>query len=205
MSKNNGLVDVVIPARNEELTIGPIVRAFAFCPGIRNVYVMADACTDDTPINAALNGADTVCQFEWNSKGQAVQHAIEKHVKTERVFLCDGDLTGLTQAHIRMLLECESVGMAVGVPVIPENYPTNRLWAWPWVSGERVIPTRLVRPMRLEGYLMETQINSAARHASLPLKFEWLKGCKADYNMSATRLADMERDLALGRRLGILP
>lgn len=198
-------VDVVIPARNEAETIGGVVSAFALSPHIRSIYVMADACTDDTDLEAVMSGANTVCSYPWNNKGNAVNHAINKHVKTERVFLCDADLTGLTPEHVSALVECESVGMAVGVPVIPENYPTNRLWAWPWVSGERVIPTRLIRPMRLEGYLMETQINSAARHASLPLKFEWLRGCKADYNMSATRLADMERDLALGRRLGILP
>lgn len=205
MSKLDTRVDVVIPARNEQTTIGRVVSAFRNSPCVKNIYVMADACIDDTVIEAALSGAEVVCSYEWNNKGQAVQHAVEKHVKTSRVFLCDGDLSGLTPEHVSMLASCESVGMAVGVPMIPDNYPTHRLWAWPWVSGERVIPTALVRPMRLEGYLMETQINSAARHASLPLKFEWLKGCKADYNMSATRLADMERDLALGRRLGILP
>lgn len=200
----NELVDVVIPARNEQLSIGRVVRAFRHSPLVNRIYVLADACDDDTAIEAALSGADTICSFRWNSKGKAVTHAIRHHVTTRRVFLCDGDLWGFTTKHVTELIECETVGMAVGVPDIPANLPDHRLWAWPWVSGERVIPTQLARPMRLEGYLMETQLNRAARHAHLPLKFQFMRGCKSVYNMTDQRLADMERDLRLGRQLGIL-
>jgi glycosyltransferase involved in cell wall biosynthesis len=197
-------VDVIIPARNEEATIGHVVEAFYRHPSINRIRVVADACTDETAMRASLHGADTVDVGVWNSKGEAVSHVLN-FVETERVMFCDGDLRNLTPAHIEALVNCESVGMAIGVPDIPSNMPTRRLWAWPWVSGERVVPTRLVRPLHLVGYLMETQINSAAHHARLPLRFQKLQGCISPFTMSTQRLADMDRDLALGKKLGILP
>jgi hypothetical protein len=143
-------------------------------------------------------------------KGQCVEIGLSM-VKTPYVIFCDADITGLREEHVGLLLSealideaAEHPTMTVGVPELPANLPTERLWAWPWVSGERCVPTRLVRPLTLHGYLMETQINAAAKHAGMALRFEWLRGVVSPYEMTDKRLEEMKRDAIWGREHGVV-
>jgi glycosyltransferase involved in cell wall biosynthesis len=194
--------DVIIPARNEETTIGAIVELFAYHPLINQVIVVCDSCTDDTQLTAIFHGAEKVLSGGFGGKGQAVSYALQ-WVTTERVIFCDADITGLRKVHVTQLATYYE-GMVIGVPDFPRNLALHRQWSWPWVSGQRAIPTALVKPLELHGYLMETQINAAARDASLPLSFESLKGVIAPYEMTEQRLDDMTRDAIWGKEHGIL-
>jgi glycosyltransferase involved in cell wall biosynthesis len=199
-------VDVVIPARNEENTIGDIVRQFVEHPGIREVIVGIDAdTTDNTAMAAAMAGAG-IRVYGARGKGQCVTGALMR-VETPYVVFCDADVTGLTYDHISLLIAGAILGertVTIGVPDIPSNYPDKRVWAWRWVSGQRCVPTSLVRILDLHGYLMETQINRASQHAEIPIRFEWLRGLKSKFQMSEVRIAEMERDAEWARQKGIL-
>lgn len=199
-------IDVVIPARNTRWTIGPIVEAFKSHPAIGRVIVVVDWDTVDLTAKYARHADIMLHDSSLVGKGQCVSAGVEC-VTTPWVIFCDSDIKGLTQDHISLLIGdavLDRERMTIGVPDVPKNYPTNRLWAWSWVSGERCIPTRLVRPMQLHGYLMETQINRAAKYAGMALNFEWLTGLKSEYKMTEQRLKEMERDAAWGRAHGLL-
>jgi polyisoprenyl-phosphate glycosyltransferase len=200
-------VDVVIPARNEEKTIGNICNILSSHLLVKTVIVVCDSCKDDTDLEAWKHGADIVLSREYNSKGQTVMTGLS-HVVTDRVMLMDADLTGLHHMHVTDLIGGKNVlaltGMRIGVPDLDPGLPYTRDWAWPWVSGQRVVPTSLVKSLSLHGYLMETQINAAASRAKLPVSFAWLTGLKSSYNMTERRLEEMNRDLQYGKQNGIL-
>jgi glycosyltransferase involved in cell wall biosynthesis len=205
-------IDVVIPARNEQDTIGVVVSVFKAHPAIGKVIVVVDRDTaDDTAILAVNAVADNrhgwVLTPEARGKGQCVREGL-KQVVSKYVVFCDADVRGLTYDHVSLLIGnavLDEPYVTIGVPDIPSNYPTERLWAWPWVSGQRCVPTALVRPLYLHGYLMETQINAAAKHTGLPLNFEWLKGLQSSYYMSERRIREMMEDAEWGHKHGILP
>ena len=207
---NYDTIDVVIPARNEDKTIGNILSVIKLHPAIGTVIVVIDKDTGDntaTVAREALDSTDLVLTENTPSgKGQCVRHGL-RHVSSEYVMFCDSDITGLTVDHVSALIYSATIGdytMTIGAPEIPRNYPTEKIWAWKWVSGERCVPTSLVRPLHLHGYLMETQLNTAAKHADMPVTFTWLKGLKSSYYMSARRIQEMERDAQFGRTHGIL-
>jgi glycosyltransferase involved in cell wall biosynthesis len=212
ISSKDQSIDVVIPARNEAQTIGPIVAEFVNHPAINYVIVTADADTTDDTENVAFAAMDNDIEKGWvianqtRGKGQGVAAAL-RMVQTEYVIFCDADITGLTYDHISLLI-CDAVigkkSITIGVPDIPNNYPAERIWAWKWVSGQRCVPTALVRPLQLHGYLMETQINRAAKWARLPITFEWLRGITSKYQMTELRIQEMERDREWARQMGIL-
>jgi len=196
---NDG-IDVVIPARNEAKTISPIVNAFVDHPAINHVIVVVDKdTTDDTTVmaNLTLNMVNGwVLNRMSRGKGQGATLGLND-VTTDYVIFCDADIRGLTHDHISLLIADAVLGedsMTIGIPDLPPNYPSNREWAWPWVSGERCLPTRIVRPLKLHGYLMETQINRAASHAKIPVRMEHLPGLKSDFQMNAKRILEMQRD-----------
>jgi glycosyltransferase involved in cell wall biosynthesis len=202
-------IDVVIPARNEQDTIGPIVDTFISHPAIDKVIVVVDADTvDDTAVMAGSKRFPNgwVINNVARGKGQCVMAGL-MDVRTDYVVFCDADVTGLTYDHVSLLVADAIIGgdaLTIGVPDVPNNYPTERIWAWPWVSGQRCVPTKLVRPLELHGYLMEVQINAAARWAGLPVCMEWLRGLKSKYQITDVRIREMERDHKWGREKGIV-
>jgi glycosyltransferase involved in cell wall biosynthesis len=202
-------IDVVIPARNAHDTIAEVVRPFTEHPAIGRIIVVCNPPSVRTALalkQLQHTRSIYVLQEHSEGKGQAVTRGLE-YVITPHVIFCDADLTGFTTHHISSLIIAAVVGddtMIVGVPDIPENLPGHRLWSFPWVSGERCVPTRLVRPLKLHGYLMETQINLANSHAVHGVEFAPLYGCKSPFRMTSDRLDAMQRDLEWGKLRGIL-
>jgi hypothetical protein len=200
-------IDVVLPARQCSLTLEDIVSVFCKHPAIGRVIVVSNP--PDLMHEAILRAYPNVVHIQCmaDGKGQAVMRGLER-VITPHVVLCDADIINLTLDHISILISdavMEEDSMLVGVCDPPDNLSERRLWSWPWVSGQRCVPTRLLKPLRLHGYLMETQINYAASHANLPLRFEWLTGSLSPYRMTEERIAAMYKDAAWGKAHGILP
>jgi glycosyltransferase involved in cell wall biosynthesis len=205
----NEKIDVVIPARNAHETIAGVVEPFTRHPVINRIIVVVNPPSVRTALALkALQHTRNIyaIQEHIDGKGQAVKRGLE-YVITPHVIFCDADLTGFNDDHISAMMIDAVLGndsMVVGVPDIPENLPEKRLWSFPWVSGQRCVPTRLVRPLHLHGYLMETQINSANSHAQFPVHFVPLYGCKSPFRMTEERIAAMQTDLEWGKAKGIL-
>jgi glycosyltransferase involved in cell wall biosynthesis len=193
-------VDVVIPARNEALTVGGIVKSFLGSANCGKIIVIDDGSVDHTK-HAALACGAIVIEGPKEGKGQAVKVGLE-YVSTETVVFCDADLTGFTSEHAQKLLGPWPVeGVIIGVPDFTPNMP----WAhrikdsevWGMVSGQRCVPTELVKGLDLHGYAMEVQINRAASKANLPIIMYRLRGVRglvkpAFYDQ---RVKDYYRDL----------
>lgn len=190
------VIDVVIPTRNEQDTIGSVIRAFKQTRGIGRIIV-ADNLSVDYTVAVALDEGALVMIEAQQGKGQAVKCGLQL-VTTSQVILCDGDLHGLTPYDVFALKESgiTIIDMEViAVPAFTKNVP----WAepnedWKWLSGCRRLPTALVRSLNLHGYAMEMQINQAVKDAGIPvehIQWEGVTGTPKELNL---RIADMLRD-----------
>ena len=136
---------VLIPAYNEEATVGEVVRA-ARGAGYP-VVVADDGSTDGTARAAEEAGALVVRLPENRGKGAAYAAGL-REVETPFVVLLDADLLGLTPEHLTALLAPVKNGeaeMSVGV------FKGGRLFTdfgnriTPFLSGQRALPTKLFR------------------------------------------------------------
>lgn len=207
--------DVIIPARDEAETIYGVVREFAMHDYVCCVNVVIDSDDlGDTVKELPTTYPNVYVRMPpLHGKGQLITHALD-YIATDRVILCDSDLSGLTAQHIDMLAQNNRPGMIVGIPdypgvpdLIPQDPADIRaINSWPFVSGERSLPTHILRKAGpYYGYLLETQINKAAKENELPVWYERLNGLKSPWRMTSRRLWEMEHDRQIGREKGILP
>ena len=208
------VIDVVIPARNARATIDGVIDPFYSHPAIGQIVVVINPPDQelaeyllDNYYNRSHGSNVLPMSLDAAGKGEAVMFGLET-VGTPHVVFCDADLTGLTEHHVSLLIADAVLGtdtLTIGLPEVPRELDERRVWTWPWVSGERCIPRKLVRPLILHGYLMETQINTAAYHAKMPLRFEWLIGCHAPYRITDKRREIMREEYRWGVERGLLP
>lgn len=108
-------VAVVIPAYNEQETVGNVVRAaLTLTP---EVVVASDGSADATAQVARTAGAKVVELLENAGKGPALAAALQA-TDAEYVVMLDADLQGLTREHLDMLLRPVldgSLDMTIGV------------------------------------------------------------------------------------------
>lgn len=201
---------VIIPARNEEKTIGAIVTAFNNHTETRGrVYVGLDAdTTDDTGRVVWAQGG---CAFHTNQrgKGQVVTSLIAclraNASLSNRIIICDGDYTGLTTDHIQDILNAR-MGMTIGIPDWPDiSIPSHVTNAWPLVSGFRCLPWAMI-PSDAHGYLLETQLNLTAIKQKIPIRHIFMEGLKSPFQwpLPIKRMEELKRDRKWGERNGIL-
>lgn len=214
------MYDVIIPCRNEEKTIGALVKTFRQHPVINHVIVVVDNMTTDNTADVALSyglGANTVVLYGPPSggMGENIYRGLD-YVTTPRVILFDGDLSGLTDDHIHTLTRGLSP-FVMGVPDIPiadifdfivkENrwqwFP-NIIKSWPWVTGCKVAITDILRGINMHGYLATVQITDAHKRMGIEPDFRFLQGLYSPWRMTAQRMEEMERDRKWGKEHGIL-
>ncbi|MFW6268960.1 MAG: glycosyltransferase family 2 protein, partial [Bacillota bacterium] len=110
-------ITALIPAYNEENTIGTIIKTLKKMEIIDEILVVDDGSEDNTSEVSRKLGARVVRLKENQGKGAAIQKGIE-NINSDIALMLDGDLIGLHQEHINKLiypvLDGE-VDMAVGV------------------------------------------------------------------------------------------
>lgn len=84
-------ISVVVPARNEALTVGPIVEAIVALDDVAEVIVVDDGSTDDTATLAAAAGAHVIPATDGPGKGAAMWTGVGGATGDVVVF-CDADL-----------------------------------------------------------------------------------------------------------------
>jgi glycosyltransferase involved in cell wall biosynthesis len=210
-------IDVVIPARNEEGTVLPILYAFRAHPQIRQIVLVVDADTQDNTYDkvrqyihdAEKNNIRVLVGPAGGGKGQNVQAGL-LYVRTRRVIFCDADIIGLTNQHIDRLAKSYPHQLqTILVPKFPANVPEHVTNAWPWVSGQRCVTTSFITDLDLHGYLMEVQINRKIESFSNPQHvprtgFLFTDDLVSPYKMTSRRLEEMERDRRWGIEHGVL-
>ena len=105
-------VSVIIPAFNEEKTIGEVVETARNNPFVDEVIVVNDASTDRTPIIAKKRGAKVINFNQNKGKGWAYYEGVKASEGDIIIFL-DADLIGLEPNHITELIRPIIEGEAV--------------------------------------------------------------------------------------------
>ena len=163
-------VAVVIPARNEEATVGNVVAAAERAAGGRGdrgrQRVLRRHCGQSRPPGGP-RGARTDA---W--QGEAV-HAGVAATDAEIVVLLDADLVGLRPEHVDALVQAllDGAGMVCGL--FDRGPLLNPLFvhALPTLTGERALRRELfeaLTPDFVHGYRIEAGLNSLAKDRGLP-------------------------------------
>lgn len=100
---NTQRVAAIIPAYNEENTIGRVVRVLKQSKEISEIIVVDDGSTDQTGVRGTAAGAQVVSLAENKGKGEAMDCGIAETAAPILLFM-DADLQGLKKSHIRGLL-----------------------------------------------------------------------------------------------------
>ena len=99
------VISVVIPARDEAATVGPIVRSILdAAPRVHEVVVVDDGSTDATAAVASAAGARVVRSDDGPGKGQAMWKGVAETTGDVVVF-CDADLEGFDPAFVTGLVD----------------------------------------------------------------------------------------------------
>jgi glycosyltransferase involved in cell wall biosynthesis len=173
------IVDAVVPARNEGLTVADVVEACHGCAYVREVIVVDDGSDDDTAERAMAAGAKVVRRDSDGSKAHAMEAGVEA-TDADSILFVDADCLGLTSAHLDAICRpfCERRAvMSLGT----FDYG---VWNWfvlrlPPTTGERIIPRWVfdaVHPDKREGYTIEIMLNAVIGEGRLPTTARVMKG-----------------------------
>ncbi len=171
----------VIPAHNEEKTIGEVVRVIAASGFFREVIVVSDGSSDGTARAAREAGATLVHELSHNrGKGMALAHGV-MHTDADVICFFDADLRGFTAAHAEGILGPVARGeryMNIGMR---DHGSVLNAFAQvlPWVSGQRALRRDVFDAISgkfMAGYGAETALNYFCAVNGLPFGIVQLTG-----------------------------
>lgn len=139
-------VAAVIPAFNEELTIGDVVHTLRGVDSIAEVVVVSDGSEDRTAEVARKAGARVIEHRENLGKAGAMKTGFEATVSPIVLFL-DADLIGLSPTHVCDLIRPVINGEAdMAVGIFDEGRITTDLaqLVTPYLSGQRAVRRQIV-------------------------------------------------------------
>ena len=142
-------VSCIIPVYNEAARVAGVLSAVAGHPDLDEVIVVDDGSSDGTADVVAglldgVPGARLIRLPQNRGKTWALSVAIEA-ARAPLLMLIDGDLQGLTPAHVSALAAPVRTGRADLSISLRDNAP--RLWhllGIDYISGERVLPRALL-------------------------------------------------------------
>lgn len=164
-------VSVIIPAYNEDKTVGKIVNLLLNSSLIDEVICVNDGSTDKTySILKSFGKKIALVNYKKNrGKGFALSKGIKK-ANGDLVMFIDGDLKNLSNVHIKTLLlpifkkRCNGV---IGIPLRNKRNPRNNIAVYfldKYITGERVYFKEYLTPhlkrMAKTGYGVEIFLNS---------------------------------------------
>jgi len=163
-------VAAIIPAFDEERTIGEVVCAVKQCALVDDVIVVSDGSRDATVEAARRHGARVIALPENQGKGGAIAAGLGA-TDAQIILLLDGDLVGLTTEHVNDLLRPVLTGTAeVSIGQITRDFIQT---LFPILSGQRALRRPVlegVAELENTGFGIEAALN---RH----LKITGLRTC----------------------------
>lgn len=153
-------ISAIIPAYNEERTVGKVLTVLKEVGEVEEIIVVNDGSTDSTARVAGDFRATVLNLPENKGKGAALKAGLD-YCGSEYVLFLDADLVGLTKEHVRALLAPvlnQTADMAVGV------FRSGRArtdWAQricPYLSGQRAARKAVLNNMKdmdITGYGFE--------------------------------------------------
>ncbi len=145
-------VAAVIPALNEETTIGEIVSTLCKVEEIGSVIVVSDGSEDRTAANARQAGAMVIEHPVNLGKAAAMKTGFDASMAPVILFL-DADLTGLQPSHVRSLIAPVLEGkadMSVGIFDVGRVATDLAQLVAPYLSGQRAVRREVLEEMYRE-------------------------------------------------------
>lgn len=142
-------VAAVIPALNEEATIGDVVSTLRHVNTVSEIIVVSDGSTDRTAELARSAGARVIEHKENMGKAAAMQTGFSATEAPVILFL-DADLIGLTPAHVAALIGPAVSGeadMTVGIFEDGRGMTDMAQMVAPYLSGQRAVRRDIVTEM----------------------------------------------------------
>lgn len=172
--------DVIIPARNEEETVGNVVRVAREAREVGSVFVIDDHSTDGTAGEARRAGAEVIPSRAEGDKAQALATGVSRSDREVLVFF-DADILNLSPVHFESLAAPVVNGqrhMVCGL--VDYGKIRNPLFLrLPPISGMRAIRRsvfEVIPPGRLNGFQIEIMINEVVARGALPTAIRVLSG-----------------------------
>jgi glycosyltransferase involved in cell wall biosynthesis len=206
---------VIIPAYNEEDTIGPLVTRFLRAPTSFVVVIIDDRTTDGTFTKLPKHGRLKVLRSPYHGKGQNITLAM-RATRGREIVLCDADVT-ITPATVAKLMQ--PLTGRIGQRIVVPKPPTEAEWreaeataevrfdrtSWPWVSGIRRVRTHLIPPT-IYGYLTEVLINKMVDSSPTTpyTMFSYDIGTIAPLRFTPERVQDMKEHGTYGKQRGLI-
>jgi len=158
------IIKALIPAYNEEKTIGDIIDVLNNTSLIDEVIVVDDGSQDNTYQEADKRKA-RIYKLDVNKgKGAALQKGISE-IETDIIVLLDGDLIGLNKQHIYKLINplvTDEADMTIGVFKSGRGLTDLAQIVSPKLSGQRAIKmSELLKVKNLaeRGFGVEVALN----------------------------------------------
>ncbi len=157
----------IVPAYNEQNTIGSVVRTLKSSPYISEVVVVSDGSTDKT-FEAAREAGAVVYELPIrHGKGAAMQHGVA-HVDTEVIAFFDADLKGLTEDHVERIILPVLCGAKVMNVGLRDRGPigTALMHHLPLIGGERAMYRHVFEAVPdefMQGFMIESALNYYCR------------------------------------------
>lgn len=173
-------VVAIIPAYNEESTVGRVVRAIKEAHIASEVVVVDDGSEDRTAYAAERVGARVISLPANVGKGGAMKAGID-NTSDEVILFLDADLTGLTHEHLVALVSpvleghCE---MTVGIFEEGRFATDMAQKIAPSLSGQRAVLRSVIEKvpnLRETGYAVERAISKYAERENLRIQWVELK------------------------------
>lgn len=187
------VVAAVIPAHNEEKTVGNLVLELKKTNTLKEVVVVDDGSKDHTALVAKRAGAKVVSLSENLGKGGAMSAGVAATTAPLILFF-DADMSGVTVEHLHLLLEPlfnNEADMVVGIrPILKGLYDFNE--DLPILSGQRALRREVFESISVEmrqGYGIEEVLNFHCKQNNKRVKLVALEGLKHRRKIEKTNLA----------------
>jgi glycosyltransferase involved in cell wall biosynthesis len=171
------MVSVIIPAFNEEKTIGQIIVLIKKFPIVQEVLVIDDGSQDNTAKIALEKGARVIRIPKNKGKGQALDLGVKK-AESKVLFFLDADLKGLLPKHLELLIKpviTKKLDMTIGMV---DRFKGIRIITSPF-AGTRVLKRSFWQEIPQEfkkGFFIESALTYFAKKKKLNVKGFVLKG-----------------------------
>lgn len=134
-------VTAIIPAFNEEQTIGNVLNCLKDVQEVTQIIVVSDGSTDGTAEVARSCGVDVIELPENVGKGGAVKSGAD-NCKNDIILFLDADLIGLTDRHVMDLIKPvldNEADMTIGIFKNGRIVTDLAQKVTPCLSGQRAI------------------------------------------------------------------
>lgn len=178
-------VAAIVPAYNEEKTIGNVLKALKLAKELDEIIVVSDGSTDKTAKISKSLGVKVLEGSKREGKGRAMRKGV-KETDAEIIVFLDADLVGLVPEHISQLVQPILKGeaeMVVGIRDRIGETPLFLLKIDPLLAfgGERALKREIFEnvPEKFsQGFEIETALNFYCKINKIPVKYVKLKGLK---------------------------